>query len=235
MRNLATPVLLALFFRCTASAQGFHMHLTYVCNGERIYVESCNGSEDSDSTRCMIGHKDKIVNGFMMYSSDTVGALKKFLPTCKQPSAEDIARMEALQKKQHDLNQAQQQKTDTGMANFTKPVEGFNTGGTGVNESAQTTSSTTTARPPNRKPKRLDNRSSPRNSSATLVSAYFFPKAMMEPRLRSWWSGGHGTCPTRLQSSKPWCAKSASTVGGLPIQLRLATPMLELKKAETVN
>jgi len=47
----------------------------------------------SDTANCFVGHPDTILsNGMVKYTNETRGSLKKLLPTCKQPSAEEIAR-----------------------------------------------------------------------------------------------------------------------------------------------
>ena len=78
----------------------------------------------------------------------------------------------------------------------------------------------------------------------SLKSAQFFRDAGFSVFLSK---GDDGTAITFVVEQGTWnlpdkvavfetlVRQSASTVGGLPIQLRLATPMLELKKAETVN
>ena len=97
---------------CTAGiAAGQTLHVNYVCNGERINIESCNIRDLSDTATCMVGHPDHVMpNGLMKYTNETRGALKKLLPTCKQPSAEEIAHAQAFEKKQQDLYNANEQK-----------------------------------------------------------------------------------------------------------------------------
>src|ERR1700678_1557697 len=90
-----------------ASAQDLHTGVTYVCNGERMLVESCNMRDTSDTSSCMVQHPDRTLhNSFGAYTNETRGALKKLIPTCKQPSADEIARAQARQKKQQDLQNA---------------------------------------------------------------------------------------------------------------------------------
>lgn len=48
----------------------------------------------------------------MKYTTETRGALKKLLPTCKQPSAEQVARAKAFEKKQNDLYEANEKKAN---------------------------------------------------------------------------------------------------------------------------
>lgn len=107
----ALAVLCALFSAALASAQDVQTNVTYVCNGERLTVESCNIRDLSDTSTCMVGHPDTILaNGIMKYTSETRGALKKLLPTCKQPSPEQVARAKAFEKKQNDLYAANEKK-----------------------------------------------------------------------------------------------------------------------------
>ena len=92
-RGLAVMAATAgLFSAAIASAQTIQTGVTYVCNGERISIENCNIFNTSDSSTCMVGHPDTTLsNGLMKYTYETRGALKKLLPTCKQPSAKDVA------------------------------------------------------------------------------------------------------------------------------------------------
>jgi hypothetical protein len=41
----------------------------------------------------------------MAYTSETRGALKKLLPTCTQPTAQELAKADAFQKKQQEILQ----------------------------------------------------------------------------------------------------------------------------------
>jgi hypothetical protein len=105
---------LVLFFCATiAAAQDLQKGVTYVCNGERVFIENCNIRDLSDSATCMVGHPDHILpNGLMKYTDETRGALKKLFPTCKQPSAEQVAHAKAFEKKQNDLYEANKQKAE---------------------------------------------------------------------------------------------------------------------------
>lgn len=95
------------------TAQDVKLNVTYVCNGEREYVESCNIRDLSDTATCTVAHPDRPQhNGFMAYTTETRGSLKKLLPTCKQPSAQDIAKEEAFTKKQQANFDAQVQKAN---------------------------------------------------------------------------------------------------------------------------
>ena len=90
-----------------AAAQDVKLNLTYVCSGERMYVESCNIRDLSDTATCQVAHPDRPQhNGFMAYTTETRGALKKLLPTCKQPTPQEIAQEEAFKKKQKEIYDA---------------------------------------------------------------------------------------------------------------------------------
>jgi len=97
-----------LCFAAVASAQDIQTGVTYVCNGERLFVDGCNIHDTSDTSTCHVGHPDTVLpNGLMKYTTETRGTLKKLLPTCKQPSATDLKQAQAFQKKaQNAQNQA---------------------------------------------------------------------------------------------------------------------------------
>jgi hypothetical protein len=100
-------VILVLLSGSVAFAQDVQTNVTYICNGERMLVESCNMRDTSDTSSCMVQHPDRpLHNGFVAYTNETRGALKKLIPTCTQPSADEIARAQARQKKQQDLQNA---------------------------------------------------------------------------------------------------------------------------------
>ena len=105
-----------LVISCTggiALAQDLQQHVTYVCNGERMFIENCNIRDTSDTSNCMVGHPDTILpNGLMKYTYETRGALKKLFPTCKQPSADEVNRAKAFEKKQNDLYEANKKKAE---------------------------------------------------------------------------------------------------------------------------
>lgn len=62
-------------FGALAAAQDIKLNVTYVCNGERMYVESCNIRDLSDASTCMVAHPDRPQhNGFMAYTTETRGA-----------------------------------------------------------------------------------------------------------------------------------------------------------------
>ena len=91
----------------SAAAQDIKQNVTYVCNGERMYVESCNMRDLSDTSSCMVGHPDRPTrNGIMAYTNETRGTLKKLFPTCTQPTAQELAKAEAFKKKQQEIYDA---------------------------------------------------------------------------------------------------------------------------------
>lgn len=107
----------------TAAAQDIPIGATYVCNGERIFAESCNIRDTSDTSRCMMGHPDHVMpNGLMQYTYMTRGELKKLLPTCTQPSAKELAAAAAFQKKQQDIYNANVQKAESQLKAANQPV-----------------------------------------------------------------------------------------------------------------
>lgn len=104
-----------LFSAAIASAQTIQTGVTYVCNGERIYIENCNIRDTSDSSNCMVGHPDTILsNGLMKYTYESRGALKKLLPTCKQPSSQEVAKAQAFNKKIQDQQDAAMKRATQG-------------------------------------------------------------------------------------------------------------------------
>ena len=108
-----TAVLLGSLCATVSSAQDIKLGVTYVCGGEREYVESCNIRDTSDTSTCQVAHPDRPQhNGFMAYTSETRGALKKLFPTCKQPTAQEIAAADAVQKKQQAIYDANVQKAN---------------------------------------------------------------------------------------------------------------------------
>src|SRR5580698_10272245 len=90
-----------------AAAQDIKLNVTYVCNGERVVIDSCNIRDTSDTSTCMVGHPDTVLpNGLMKYTYETRGNLKKLLPTCKQPSDDELKRAQAFNKKVQDTQAA---------------------------------------------------------------------------------------------------------------------------------
>jgi len=110
---LSITVLLVLFCCGIAAGQDLQKGVTYTCNGERIFIENCNMRDTSDTSTCMVGHPDTVLsNGLMKYTYETRGALKKLFPTCKQPSADEMARAKAREKKQNDIYEANVKKAN---------------------------------------------------------------------------------------------------------------------------
>jgi hypothetical protein len=97
----------ALAASAGCSAQQLPTGVTCVCNGERLFIDSCNIPDTSDTSKCMVGHPDTVLpNGMMKYTYETRGDLKKLLPSCKQPSAKEQADARAFQQKQQALDNA---------------------------------------------------------------------------------------------------------------------------------
>jgi len=114
-RALALGILAA--FSLLATTQDIRLNVTYICNGERIYVENCNIRDTSDTSTCMVAHPDHLnANGMNTYTYMTRGALKKLLPTCKQPSAQELASQAAFEKKQQAIIDAQTPKYNSAPA-----------------------------------------------------------------------------------------------------------------------
>jgi hypothetical protein len=98
---------IALLLGVTANAQDIKLNVTYVCSGERMYIESCNIRDLSDAATCQVAHPDRPKhNGFMAYTSETRETLKKLLPTCTQPTEKELAAAEAFKKKQQEIYDA---------------------------------------------------------------------------------------------------------------------------------
>ena len=100
--------MLALLAACCALPWAAHADdapivpgLTYVCNGERLHIDSCNIRDLSDTSTCMVAHPDHMrPNGFPTYTYETRGNLKKLLPTCQQPSAQQVTAAKNFQQRQ---------------------------------------------------------------------------------------------------------------------------------------
>ena len=121
---LGSIALLSLLWCAIANAQDLQKHVVYVCNGEKLMIDSCNIRDTSDSSTCMVGHPDTILpNGLMKYTYETRGALKKLLPTCKQPSAEEMAREKAFEQKVQDQQDASFKKADEQAAAYNAQME----------------------------------------------------------------------------------------------------------------
>lgn len=109
-------VLFAFLSSSVAFAQ--QTGVTYVCNGERILIDSCNMRDTSDTSTCMVGHPDTILpNGLMKYTYATRGDLKKLLPTCKQPSADEVKKAQDFNKKIQDQQDAATKKAQQASLN----------------------------------------------------------------------------------------------------------------------
>ena len=89
------------------AAQDIPNGVTFICNGEHIYIENCNIRDLSDNANCFVAHPDKLTpTGLNSYTNVTRGALKKLLPTCQQPSAKQLAAAKAFQQRQQDAYNA---------------------------------------------------------------------------------------------------------------------------------
>jgi hypothetical protein len=53
-------LLLWIAFYSLAIADDIQTNVTYVCNGERLFIESCNIRDLSDNSTCMVAHPDKM-------------------------------------------------------------------------------------------------------------------------------------------------------------------------------
>jgi hypothetical protein len=92
--------------------------LTYVCNGEKLHIDSCNIRDLSDNSTCLVAHPDHMrPNGFPTYTNETRGNLKKLLPSCQQPSAQQQAAARNFQQKQQATVDANFKKAEA-----TQPV-----------------------------------------------------------------------------------------------------------------
>lgn len=111
--SLGFAAVTGLLLVAVSSAQDVQKNVTYVCNGEKLFIENCNMRDLSDISTCMVGHPGTILpNGLMKYTNETRGTLKKLLPTCKQPSGAEIAKAQAFEKKQNDLYEANKKKAE---------------------------------------------------------------------------------------------------------------------------
>jgi len=123
--KLSIATLLTVFATTIAAAQAataqdkdLLIGVTYVCNGERMFIENCNIRDLSDNASCMVGHPDHVMaNGLMQYTNMTRGALKKLFPTCTQPSAKELAAAAAFKKKQQEIYDANVAKANPQMNN----------------------------------------------------------------------------------------------------------------------
>ena len=121
--KIGAATLLVLFAAALCNAQDVIVGVTYVCNGEHIYLESCNIRDTSDTSTCMVAHPDHLTpTGLNTYTSMTRGALKKLLPTCQQPTAKQVAAAKASQKKLDDIYNANAQKATEQLNAATQPA-----------------------------------------------------------------------------------------------------------------
>ncbi len=95
----AVGILMVSLLARAQRADDVQLGATYVCNGERMYVENCNIRDLSDNASCLVAHPDRPQkNGLMAYTNETRGSLKKLLPTCKQPSSEEVRKANNFQR-----------------------------------------------------------------------------------------------------------------------------------------
>lgn len=121
---LAALFLAVTFAARCAVADDIPIGVTYVCGGEHIYVENCNIRDTSDSSTCMVAHPDHLTpNGLNTYTYLTRGALRKLLPTCQQPSTQELAARKAFEKKRQALIDAQTPKYNAAPAPATAPSQ----------------------------------------------------------------------------------------------------------------
>ena len=93
-------MLALLCLASTLFADDIQLGATFVCNSERLYVENCNIRDLSDTSTCMVAHPDRPqrwTDG--LYLRDSRYS-KKLLPTCKQPSSEEVRKANDFQKRQ---------------------------------------------------------------------------------------------------------------------------------------
>ncbi len=132
VRVFGMMTVLGLVVCAIAAAQDLQLHVTYVCNGERLFIENCNMQNLSDVANCFVGHPDTILsNGMMKYTNETRGSLKKLLPTCKQPSADEIAKEKAFTKKVQDKQDALKKEAEAQL-DAPPPTPGGSGGSSGM-------------------------------------------------------------------------------------------------------
>ena len=113
LRDVGIAFVLLLGVVNGASAQDIPLGATFICNSERLFAESCNIRDLSDSARCMMGHPDHVMpNGMMQYTYATRGELKQLLPTCQQPSAKQLDAAAAFQRRQQETYERNAQRAN---------------------------------------------------------------------------------------------------------------------------
>ena len=113
--KLCPALLFCAFAISNATAQEILLNVNYVCNGERINVYGCDIHDLADTAWCSMGHPDKLKDGMMTYTNTTRGALKKLLPTCQQPNAQDVDKRKRFDKQLQDRRDADQKRADEQM------------------------------------------------------------------------------------------------------------------------
>ena len=131
LRNLvgiklaAVAILVGMLCSPLARAQEIILNVTYVCSGEHIYVYGCDIHDQSDKAWCSIGHPDRQKNGMDTYTSTTRGDLKKLLPTCQQPSPEQVAKHKEFEQKLQARRDADEKRANDQMhAAANAPIPG---------------------------------------------------------------------------------------------------------------
>lgn len=95
--------------------------LTYTCNGERLHIDSCNMRDLSDNSSCLIAHPDHMrPNGMPTYTNETRGNLKKLLPTCQQPTAQQTAAAKNRQQRMQATEDANIKKSEDAVSGVQK-------------------------------------------------------------------------------------------------------------------
>ena len=61
--KICVAMLAGVFATAVCGAQEIKLNVTYVCNGEHIWVDSCNIRDLSDTATCMVEHPDHVNAG----------------------------------------------------------------------------------------------------------------------------------------------------------------------------
>jgi hypothetical protein len=102
--KLSLVMMVGLIGCAAAAAQDIKLGVTYVCNGEHIWVDSCNVRDLSDTATCMVEHPDHVnAGGIAAITSEARGSLKQKLATCTQPTAKELAAHDVFVKKQQEV------------------------------------------------------------------------------------------------------------------------------------